>query len=96
VGDTKAYARIAAAVPLLRYGNGCATAGESKDMDVGGVTTAAPSPGERQETGPQEFAFIRETLGLTAGTKVEMVPLARVARDRAYLRVAAAGKPSPS
>ena len=48
VGDTEAYARIAAAAPLFRYGDGCAVAGESKEWDVGGVTTAAPSTGEQE------------------------------------------------
>ena len=92
VGDTEAYARIAAAVPLLRYGEGCAAPGESKDRDVGGVTTATPSTGEQEETGPQAAAFIRETFGLAAGTKVEMAAVGKGGSDRAYFRVAAAGR----
>ena len=60
--------------------------------DVGGVTTAAPSTGEQEETGPQVSAFIRETLGLAAGTRVEMAPVGKGGSDRAYFRVAAAGR----
>jgi aminoglycoside/choline kinase family phosphotransferase len=52
-----------------------------------GVTTAAPSTGEREETGLQASAFIRETLGLAAGTKVEMTPVGKGGSDRAYFRV---------
>ncbi|MCX5820236.1 MAG: phosphotransferase [Deltaproteobacteria bacterium] len=92
VGDTEAYMRIAAAVPLLRYGDGCAAPGESKERDVGGVTTAASSTGEQQETGAQASAFIRETLGLAAGMWLEMAPVGKGGSDRAYFRVAAAGR----
>jgi len=92
VGDTEAYTRIAATAPALRYRDGCAAPGESKARDVGGVTTAAPSTGEQEETGPQESAFIRETLGLAAGTKVEMAPVGKGGSDRDYFRVAAAGR----
>ena len=135
VGDTEAYARIVAAAPPLRYEEGCAAPGESKDrgsvrgtsgpaggvekpgffvprvsgspLDAadsflppfsgllagfGGVTTAAPSTGEQEETGPQVSAFIRETLGLAAGTRVEMIPVGKGGSDRAYSRVAATGR----
>jgi len=66
VGDTEAYARIAAAVPQLRHGDGC----------------AAPEP----------HSFVRETLGLAAGTRVEMVPVGKGGSDRTYFRVVAAGR----
>ena len=51
-----------------------------------------PSTGEREETGPQASAFIRETLGLAAGTRVEMAPVGKGGSDRDYFRVAAAGR----
>ena len=76
IGDPEAYARIRTAVPPLRYEEGC----------------AAPSTGEQEETGPQVFAFIRETLGLAAGTRVETAPVSKGGSDRAYFRVAAAGR----
>jgi NDP-sugar pyrophosphorylase family protein/aminoglycoside/choline kinase family phosphotransferase len=59
--------------------------------DVGGVTTAALSTGERKETGPQVSDFIREMLGLAAGERVELAPVGNGGSDRDFFRVAAAG-----
>jgi aminoglycoside/choline kinase family phosphotransferase/choline kinase len=41
---------------------------------------------------PEPLAFIRETLGLTAGTRVGMTPVGKGGSDRTYSRVAAAGR----
>jgi hypothetical protein len=60
--------------------------------DARGVTTAAPSTGEQEETGLQVSVFIRETLGLAAGTRVEMAPVGKGGSDRAYFRVVTAGR----
>jgi aminoglycoside/choline kinase family phosphotransferase len=72
IGDTEAYARIASAVPPLRYGDG-------------------PLAGE--EDAREERAFIREILGLAAGTEVTMTPVGMGGSDRDYFRVAAAARP---
>jgi aminoglycoside/choline kinase family phosphotransferase/CTP:molybdopterin cytidylyltransferase MocA len=65
VGDTEAYLRIRAAVPMLRYEEGCAT--------------------------PDPLTFIRETLGLAAGTRVGLAPVGKGGSDRDFFRVATAG-----
>ena len=81
VGDTETYLRIRAAVPTLRYGNGRAT-------------TPAPSTGDRDESTLQAYAFIRKTLGLAAGTRVELAPVGKGGSDRDFFRVALPGRES--
>jgi NDP-sugar pyrophosphorylase family protein/aminoglycoside/choline kinase family phosphotransferase len=60
--------------------------------EAGGATTAAPATVEQEETGPPAADFIRETLGLASGEKVEMTPVGMGGSDRAYFRVAAADR----
>jgi aminoglycoside/choline kinase family phosphotransferase len=90
VGDIPAYERIKAGGPKLRY--------ECAAESVGGnvtptslVRTAGTSGGG--ETDPGAAAFVRSTLGLAAGTPVETIPIGKGGSDRAYFRVAAAGRP---
>jgi aminoglycoside/choline kinase family phosphotransferase len=66
VGDTAAYVRMTAVVPLLRHAEGFAP--------------ADPVP------------FIRETLGLAAGTPVALTPVGKGGSDRAYFRAVVAGR----
>jgi NDP-sugar pyrophosphorylase family protein/tRNA A-37 threonylcarbamoyl transferase component Bud32 len=55
------------------------------------ICAAAPSTGEREETGPESeaSAFIRGTLGLAAGERLERAPVGKGGSDRDYFRVAA-------
>ena len=57
--------------------------------DAGGATTVPD--GEREEAAPEESAFIHRTLGLAAGTRVELAPVGKGGSDRNYFRVSAAG-----
>ena len=91
VGDIPAYERIKAGGPIsgssLGTADSSAHPGTVAPEDVGGITAAALSAGEQRETEPQASAFIRETLGLAAGTRVEMAPVGKGGSDRAYFRV---------
>jgi NDP-sugar pyrophosphorylase family protein/aminoglycoside/choline kinase family phosphotransferase len=75
VGDTEAYLRIRAVVPTLRYEKGSTTAAVSR----------------RGEWEKEANAFIRETLGIAAGTQVDLLPVGKGGSDRDFFRVAAAG-----
>jgi aminoglycoside/choline kinase family phosphotransferase len=57
--------------------------------DAGGATTVPD--GEREEAALEESTFIHRTLGLAAGTRVEMAPVGKGGSDRNYFRVSAAG-----
>jgi len=52
--------------------------------------TAVPEV-EREEASPDESAFVRRTLGLSAGTRVELAQVGKGGSDRNYFRVSAAG-----
>lgn len=96
VGDLPAYERIKAGGSIsgspLETVDSSARPGTVVPEDAGGVTTAAPSTGEQEDCGSQASAFIRRTLGLAAGTRVELAPVGKGGSDRAYFRVATAGR----
>jgi len=58
--------------------------------EAGGAMTVPD--GERKEATSEESAFIHRTLCLAAGTRVEMAPVGKGGSDRAYFRVAVAGR----
>jgi aminoglycoside/choline kinase family phosphotransferase len=93
VGDLPAYVRIKAGGPFsgspLGAADSSAHPGTVAPEDVGGITSAALSAGEQKEPEPQESDFIRETLGLAAGMRVEMAPVGKGGSDRAYFRITA-------
>jgi hypothetical protein len=69
-------------------------------LDIGDTETymrmadAAPSLRYEEKNAEQDpIPFVRETLGLAAGTPVETVPIGKGGSDRAYFRVAASGSP---
>jgi len=93
VGDIPAYERIKAGG--LISGSTLETADSSARPrtvapEDGAGTTTVPD-GEREETAPEESAFIHRTLGLAAGTRVELAPVGKGGSDRNYFRVSAAG-----
>jgi aminoglycoside/choline kinase family phosphotransferase len=55
----------------------------------GGATTVPD--GEQEEAAPEETAFVHQTLGLVAGTRVGLAQVGKGGSDRNYLRVSAAG-----
>ena len=81
VGDIPAYQRINAGGPLLRY--------ESADA-TNTVPLAVPKD-VPAEAGKDEVAFIHRTLGLSAGTRVDLAQVGKGGSDRNYFRVSAAG-----
>jgi len=89
IGDPEAYAQIVAAVPPLRYGDGCTAPEESADA-TNTILLAVPK-GVPAEAGEDEVAFVLRTLGLAAGTRVELAQVGKGGSDRDYFRVAAAG-----
>jgi aminoglycoside/choline kinase family phosphotransferase/choline kinase len=64
-------------------------------LDAKCATTAAAATvpdGKQEAAAPEESAFIRRTLGLAAGKRVEMTPIGKGGSDRAYFRIAPAGR----
>jgi aminoglycoside/choline kinase family phosphotransferase len=63
-------------------------------MDAAAATNAVPLDVPKDvlvEDGEDEVAFIHRTLGLTAGTRVELSQVGKGGSDRSYFRVSAAG-----
>ena len=97
IGDIGTYARIASAVPPLRYGDG-PLAGEEvlitpALVNANTVIPAKAGIQEREGDRGEEAAFIHEILGLAAEAEVTLTPVGKGGSDRAYFRVAAAGWP---
>jgi aminoglycoside/choline kinase family phosphotransferase len=58
------------------------------------ICAVTPPTGESEETGLQVAAFVRDTLGLAAGTEVELTPVGKGGSDRDYFRVAVIRSPA--
>lgn len=110
VGDKEAYARIRAVAPVLRYEGATQESGKQVSpgllvraadwpMRPGIVAPddfagAAILPGVQREEAAPQVTFIRDTLGLAAGERVELTPVGKGGSDRDYFRVAAGRSPA--
>jgi len=106
IGDPEAYAQIVAAVPPLRYEGDARATGGNASFDSRLLVAASSGVGERScryphqvpgspvetvDAGEDEAAFVLQTLGLAAGTRVGLAEVGKGGSDRNYFRVSAAG-----
>lgn len=98
IGDIVAYERIKGGVPMLRYegDGGEATvipdAGRKEKETAINTSHSAVPTDVPAEAGEEEIAFIRRTLGLAAGTGLELSPIGKGGSDRSYHRISGAGE----